>query len=192
MKRLRSDLKTFDYQMYFREEGKAEKELGSQLSRSFKLFFRGVDDKKIPYPDNKEIRRDLTNVRERGGFFVGFPEDIPRGHLLTERDLTYYVQQYSKTGLRGPLNLYRNSKDNAKFESQFANRKIGIPALMITAEHDHTLRPEFTIDMEDRIFNLDRCDLKRCNHWVHIERHDEVNNALIGWLDKLHKRQSKL
>lgn len=185
-------MKTFDYQIYFREEGKAEKEFEGQISKSFKLFFRGFDDENLLHPDGTKVRSSTRNVRERGGFFVGFPEDIPQGHLLTDEDLNYYVQQYTKTGFRGPLNLYRNSKDNRKWEEKLADRKIGIPALMITASHDVTLRPEFTLGMEDRIFNLDRCDLQHCNHWVHIERPEEVNNALIGWLDKYHKQQSKL
>lgn len=191
-KRLASNIQVFDYQKYFRQEGIAEKELEGDLIRVFKLFYRGVNDVPVSYPDGKKADLNLTNVTKRGGVMVGYPQDIPRGKLLSEVDLAYYVKQFQKSGFRGPLNWYRNTNENISWQSKLANRKIFIPSLMITASDDVALRPEFSLGMEDRIPNLERVDLKDCSHWAHIEKADEVNDALIHWLDKIHKRQSKL
>nr|XP_039261424.1 bifunctional epoxide hydrolase 2-like [Styela clava] len=180
----------FDYQMYFQEPGVAEKELESDIPRSFKLFFLGVNDH-IPFTDEKSIAADSTNVTKRGGIFVGFLKDVAIGKLLNEDDLAYYVQQYKKTGFRGPLSWYRNHEENFKWMMQYPDRKVLVPSLMITASHDFVLKPEFSLGMEDRIPNLSRVALQNCSHWATVDKPDEVNNAVIAWLDGIHKSSEK-
>ncbi|XP_039261129.1 bifunctional epoxide hydrolase 2-like [Styela clava] len=191
-KRIQAKPETFDYQMYFQAPGVAEKEFESDIPRTFKIFFRGVKDVPIPFPDGKPFPRDTTNVTKRGGMFVGYPEDVAIGKLINEEDLAYYSQQYKKTGFRGPLNWYRNHKESMGWQMQYANRKVVVPSLMITASHDFVLKPEFSLGMEDRIPDLSRVALENCSHWATVEKHDEVNDAIISWLDKIHKSKAKL
>uniref|UniRef100_A0A8C4RRN3 Epoxide hydrolase 2, cytoplasmic n=1 Tax=Erpetoichthys calabaricus TaxID=27687 RepID=A0A8C4RRN3_ERPCA len=104
MERLRA-LPIFDYQLYFQEPGVAEAELEEDLRRTFKIMFRG----------HRDMVRNLCPVCVdfiAGGLLVGLPEDIPRSSILSESALQVYVEQYEKSGFRGPLNWYRNVRRN--------------------------------------------------------------------------------
>uniref|UniRef100_A0A8I3NU44 Bifunctional epoxide hydrolase 2 n=2 Tax=Canis lupus familiaris TaxID=9615 RepID=A0A8I3NU44_CANLF len=130
----------FDYQLYFQEPGVAEAELEQNLSRTFKSFFRASDGK--PF-------LNVGRVRERGGLLVKTPEEPSLSSIVTEEDIQFYVQQFQKSGFRGPLNWYRNVETNWRWGCKGVGRKILIPALMVTAEKDKVLVPEMSKHMED-------------------------------------------
>ncbi|XP_060790521.1 bifunctional epoxide hydrolase 2 isoform X2 [Neoarius graeffei] len=96
----------FEYQIYFQETGVAEAELEKDLERTFKLLFTAS------YETDTHPQVETTGIIKRGGLFVGLPEVVPRSAILTEAELQYYIQQYRKSGFRGPLNLYRNVEKN--------------------------------------------------------------------------------
>uniref|UniRef100_A0A8C5MM50 Epoxide hydrolase 2 n=1 Tax=Leptobrachium leishanense TaxID=445787 RepID=A0A8C5MM50_9ANUR len=171
----------FDYQIYFQEPGVAESELEGNPERTFKLFFQSSgDQKKIP----GGLR--TKGVRERGGLFVGAPEDPPMSKMLTESDLRFYVTQFKKSGFRGPLNWYRNMDRNWEWAVTAHNWKILVPALMVTAEKDPVLLPVMTKGMEDLIPNLSRGHVDACGHWTQMERPAVLNEILIKWLGEVH------
>uniref|UniRef100_A0A671F379 AB hydrolase-1 domain-containing protein n=1 Tax=Rhinolophus ferrumequinum TaxID=59479 RepID=A0A671F379_RHIFE len=162
----------FDYQLYFQEPGVAEAELEQNLNRTFKAFFRASD----------EVFLSTKNVREAGGLLVRTPENPSPSKLLTEEDIQFYVQQFKKSGFRGPLNWYRNIDKNWKWSCKSVGRKILIPALMVVAEKDKVLLPEMTKHMEDWIPNLKRGYIKDCGHWTQMEKPNELNQILTEWL----------
>ncbi|KAG9330180.1 hypothetical protein JZ751_027001 [Albula glossodonta] len=84
----------FNYQIYFQDPGVAEAEMEKDLERIFKIMFTGSAD------SDKGLLINTENVCERGGLFVGLPDDVPRSSMLSESALQYYVQQYSKSGFR--------------------------------------------------------------------------------------------
>ncbi|XP_006884985.1 PREDICTED: bifunctional epoxide hydrolase 2 [Elephantulus edwardii] len=149
----------FDYQLYFQEPGVAEAELEKNMTRTFKCFFR------------------------RGGLLVRFPDEPSLSSMITEEEIQYYVQQFKKTGFRGPLNWYRNMDRNWKWGCKAVGRKILIPALMVTAEKDKVLVPEMSKHMEDWIPHLKRGHIKNCGHWTQMDKPAEVNQILIEWLN---------
>ncbi|XP_040821920.1 bifunctional epoxide hydrolase 2 isoform X2 [Ochotona curzoniae] len=163
----------FDYQLYFQEPGVAEAELEQNLSRTFKSFFRASEEGFLA----------VNKVRERGGLFVGTPENPSLSRIVTEEDIQFYVQQFQKSGFRGPLNWYRNIDRNWQWGCQGAGRKILIPALMVTAEKDPVLVPQMSKHMEEWIPHLKRGHIKDCGHWTQMEKPSEVNQILIEWLD---------
>lgn len=110
------------------------------------------------------------------------PENPSLSKLMTEEDIQFYVQQFKKSGFRGPLNWYRNIDKNWKWSCKSVGRKILIPALMVVAEKDRVLLPEMTKHMEDWIPNLKRGYIKDCGHWTQIEKPNEVNQILTEWL----------
>ncbi|GAB5570333.1 bifunctional epoxide hydrolase 2 isoform X2 [Prionailurus iriomotensis] len=152
----------FDYQLYFQEPGVAEAELEQNLSRTFKSFFRASDER---------------------GLFVRTPEEPSLSHIVTEEDIQFYVQQFKKSGFRGPLNWYRNVDVNWKWGCTGLGRKILIPALMVTAEKDVVLTPEMSKHMEDWIPYLKRGHIMDCGHWTQMEKPTELNRILIEWLE---------
>ncbi|XP_036279678.1 bifunctional epoxide hydrolase 2 isoform X1 [Pipistrellus kuhlii] len=163
----------FSYQLYFQEPGVAEAELEEDLYRTFKLFFRA----------NDEMELKTYNVCENGGLFVKSPKEPSLSRLVTEEDIRFYVQQFKKSGFRGPLNWYRNLDRNWKWGCQATGRKILIPALMVTAEKDRVLAPKMSKHMEDWIPHLKRGHIKDCGHWTQIEKPAELNQILVQWLE---------
>ncbi|KAA8579457.1 hypothetical protein FQN60_006550, partial [Etheostoma spectabile] len=138
--------------------GVAEAELEKDLERTFKIFFFS------------------------SGLFVGLPEQIPRGRMLTEADLQYYVSQYKERGFRRPLNWYRNGEANWRWMCSRPTGKLLMPALMVTAGKDQVLLPAFSKGMEDLIPNLSRGHIEECGHWTQMDKPAETNRILVPWL----------
>ncbi|KAJ8333326.1 hypothetical protein SKAU_G00422220 [Synaphobranchus kaupii] len=172
----------FNYQLYFQTPGVAEAELEKDLARTLKLMMRGIAD------SDKGLAISTTDVCERGGLFVGLPDDVPRSSILSEEALQYYVKQYNKSGFRGPLNWYRNVERNWKWMCSRPRGKIWIPALMVTAGKDSILLPKFTTGMEKMVPNLTRGHIEECGHWTQMERPTELNKILLSWLKDVHEK----
>ncbi|XP_025249556.1 bifunctional epoxide hydrolase 2 isoform X1 [Theropithecus gelada] len=163
----------FDYQLYFQEPGVAEAELEQNLSRTFKSLFRASDESVL----------SMHKVCEMGGLFVRTPEEPSLSRMVTEEEIQFYVQQFKKSGFRGPLNWYRNMERNWKWACKSLGRKILIPALMVTAEKDFVLVPQMSKHMEDWIPHLKRGHIEDCGHWTQMDKPAEVNQILIKWLE---------
>ncbi|XP_006153287.1 bifunctional epoxide hydrolase 2 [Tupaia chinensis] len=163
----------FSYQLYFQEPGVAEAELERNLSRTFKSFFRA----------NDEGFMSTSRILEKGGLLVGTPEEPNLSRMVTEEEIQFYVQQFKKSGFRGPLNWYRNIERNWKWGCKGMGRKILIPALMVTAEKDQVLVPQLSKHMEDWIPHLKRGHIKDCGHWTQIDKPTELNQILTEWLE---------
>lgn len=163
----------FNYQLYFQEPGVAEAELEKNMSRTFKSFFRASDEMGF---------LTVEKATEMGGILVNTPEDPRLSKITTEEEIDFYVQQFKKSGFRGPLNWYRNTERNWKWNCKGLGRKILVPALMVTAEKDIVLRPEMSKNMEEWIPFLKRGHIEDCGHWTQIEKPAEVNQILIKWL----------
>ncbi|XP_075411818.1 bifunctional epoxide hydrolase 2 isoform X2 [Tenrec ecaudatus] len=167
----------FAYQLYFQEPGVAEAELEKNLPRTFKSLFRRRHDQM----GAKSIGTMSKGYKE--GILGQFPEEPSLSTMVTEEDILFYVQQFKKSGFRGPLNWYRNIDRNWRWGCKGAERKILIPALMVTAENDPVLLPEMSKHMENWIPHLKRGHIKDCGHWTQMDRPAELNQILIEWLD---------
>ncbi|EHB14253.1 Epoxide hydrolase 2 [Heterocephalus glaber] len=181
----------FDYQLYFQEPGVAEAELEQNLSRTFKSFFRASDEGFLAVHKVTEMGKRCSQERGAsramasawGGLFVQSPEDPGLSKMVTEEEIQFYVQQFKKSGFRGPLNWYRNMERNWTWACRSVSRKILIAALMVTAEKDFVLIPEMSKHMENWIPHLKRGHIKNCGHWTQMEKPTEVNQILIDWLE---------
>jgi soluble epoxide hydrolase/lipid-phosphate phosphatase len=83
---------TFTYQIAFADP-QTERDIAgpAELSRFFRAIHRGMGDGGPDFRVTKDFLETLG--------------DWPRGKLLTERDLEYYVEQYSRNGMHGPCIL---------------------------------------------------------------------------------------
>uniref|UniRef100_A0AAR2LDD0 AB hydrolase-1 domain-containing protein n=1 Tax=Pygocentrus nattereri TaxID=42514 RepID=A0AAR2LDD0_PYGNA len=173
----------FEYQLYFQEPGVAEAELEKNLARTFKLLFTTSHYLFFLWVI-------VFFLFLSGGLFVGLPEEVPRSSMLSEEALQYYVQQYTKSGFRGPLSWYRNVERNWRWLCSRPRGKILMPALMVTAGQDIVLLPSFSTGMEQMIPNLTRAHIEDCGHWTQMERPAELNKILIPWLKETHEKAS--
>uniref|UniRef100_A0A8C8AZZ6 Epoxide hydrolase 2 n=1 Tax=Otus sunia TaxID=257818 RepID=A0A8C8AZZ6_9STRI len=171
----------FDYQFYFQEPGVAEAELEKDIARTLKVLIRST---------RQEVGMGLRVVPaslgvQRWGLLVGFPENPPASLILHGPELQYYIQRFQKSGFNGPLNWYRNMRPNWHWALTAKDRKITMPALMVTAGKDVVLHPNMSSGMEEWIPQLRREHLEECGHWTQMERPAALNRILVEWLEGL-------
>eukprot|EP01098_Paradermamoeba_levis_P006349 TRINITY_DN2632_c0_g1_i1.p1 TRINITY_DN2632_c0_g1~~TRINITY_DN2632_c0_g1_i1.p1 ORF type:complete len:365 (-),score=89.10 TRINITY_DN2632_c0_g1_i1:55-1107(-) len=181
---LKSNPRQFDYQLYFQEKGVAEKEMSQNSSYLIKCMHRGAS------PNDKVVFSrpvSTSNVRERGGMLVGYPEDskLKRSEMMTAEDLDYYAKNFDRSGFEGGMNWYRNIERNWEW-SKKANfqGKISVPCLMVTAGRDGVLKPEMSAHMELFIENLQRGHVELSGHFIQEEHPKQINEFLVAWLHK--------
>uniref|UniRef100_A0A8D0EWG8 Epoxide hydrolase 2 n=1 Tax=Strix occidentalis caurina TaxID=311401 RepID=A0A8D0EWG8_STROC len=165
----------FDYQFYFQQPGVAEAELEKDIGRTLKVLIRST---------RQEVGMGAVPLFA-GGLLVGFPENPPDSLILHGHELQYYIQRFQKSGFSGPLNWYRNMRPNWHWALTAKDRKIMMPALMVTAGKDVVLHPSMSRGMEEWIPQLRREHLEECGHWTQMERPAALNRILVEWLEGL-------
>jgi soluble epoxide hydrolase/lipid-phosphate phosphatase len=107
--------------------------------------------------------------------------------FVTHEVLKVYADAFSKGGLTGPINYYRNFDRNWETTAHLARRKVTMPALMVCAENDPILTPHLAEGMESDVPNLTTRLVRDCGHWTQQERPEEVNKLLLEFLSDLGK-----
>jgi pimeloyl-ACP methyl ester carboxylesterase len=173
----------FFYQVYFQKEGVAEAELEQNIRLSLrKIYFSISGD--APSLDSWVNRPATATMLEE---FVD-PSVFP--DWLTEKDLDYFVKNFTAGGFRGPLNRYRNSEKDFLDLPLMGVARIKQPSCFIAGSKDlvRSFVPE-----KDGYANVDElCDdmrisriIEGAGHWVQQETPEEVNNALLEFLNTL-------
>lgn len=173
----------FFYQAYFQKEGVAEAEAEKDIRGFLRKFYYAIsgDAPDGTWPNNKPA--DATLLQ-------GLVDPDPFPAWLSPADLDYYVGEFETSGLRGPINRYRNHERDFEYLQQFRGRKIEQPALFIGGSRDLVLtmfgRVDFVPMMRAEIPDLRGHDvLEGCGHWTQQERSHEVNQRLLTWLKGL-------
>jgi epoxide hydrolase A/B len=104
--------------------------------------------------------------------------------LLSEDDVEQYVAAFSRTGFRGGINWYRNIDNNALVHPAVGVQPLDLPCLMLMADRDPALRPEFAADMPERCSNLEMHLIEKAGHWVQREQAAVFNAHLGSWLSR--------
>ncbi|WP_353229778.1 alpha/beta hydrolase [Novosphingobium sp.] len=172
----------FFYQEYFQQPGRAEAELEPDLRRFLTLFLTSIGgeapaDAWAPKPVDALLLDGLP-----------MPPALPA--WLTEADLDFYAAEFGGSGLRGPLNRYRNHEADFAWLSQFAGRTLDAPALYIGGTRDpaSTLFGQITDPvamMRHFAPGVEGHMLDGCGHWTQQERPEEVTRLLLDWLGRL-------
>ncbi len=166
----------FFYQLYFQEPGVAEAELERDLRDALGKFMAmgGGETDLASLPQKQEGDDLLTGL--------AFPDPLPK--WLTQADLEFYTNEFKASGMRGPLNYYRNhdltweltegAPDNIHQPSMFvAGEKDGV--ILMAAEALQAL-PERCTDL--RLNEL----IPGIGHWTQQEAPDQVNDAMLRFL----------
>jgi pimeloyl-ACP methyl ester carboxylesterase len=107
---------------------------------------------------------------------------------LTEDDLDFLVEEYTRAGFTGGLNYYRNMDRNWALTPFLNGAKIMQPTIFIAGDRDPVI--EFTRGayehLAENIPNLKKnVLLPGVGHWTQQERPDDVNRLLIEFLRAL-------
>ena len=119
-----------------------------------------------------------------GVLFDKLPEIGP-SPLLSKEEVDYYVQQYARNGMHGPLNWYRTGELNFKDEGELAEKfiqgfKFHIPTLFVAGKKDAALPPSMSKGMENFFDGLRKEEVD-AGHWALWEKPKEINAILGDW-----------
>ncbi len=105
--------------------------------------------------------------------------------FLSQEEFQVYLDAFRKGGMSGPLNFYRNIDRNWETTSDLADRAVECPCLVVLADKDPVLRPEFAEGMERWLPRLRKEIISDCGHWTQQEKPEEVNRLLLDFLSDL-------
>jgi pimeloyl-ACP methyl ester carboxylesterase len=170
---VKGPLPQFGYQIHL-ASGEVEKIVNSE--ETIRQFLKGIYGASGP---NREAIFDPVK-----GVIAEHLPKLGESRILNGKALDYYVQEYSRNGIHGPLNWYRTRKANWEDEVALLGDRniISIPTLFIQATYDSVLKPEMAKAMERFLPNLTRGEVK-ATHWVLAQKPDETNAILKNWLE---------
>ena len=172
------------YPMYFQEPGVAEVELTRNVRTSILRFLYGASG---DVPASARWQPVIPNSQGNILDQLALPTDLPA--WLTEADLDYYTAEFTRTGFTGGLNWYRNMDRNWELLAAYSGAPITQPTLFLWGDSDPSLALP-GIDkrierMEQVVPNVHKTLLPGCGHWVQQERAQEVNAAILAFLQSL-------
>lgn len=172
----------FYYQIYFQREGVSEAIAQADVAgfiRRFYYWLSGdISDKELPTEINPNIDF-LAQLFDPGE--EGLPDWLKGEHYHN------LVDEFTRSGFRGPINRYRNYHADFAFLDQFKTRKIHQPSLYIGGEKDIVLKLLGDVNpgdfMAGTVTGLRGCHiLNNCGHWTQQEAPERVSTLLVQWL----------
>jgi pimeloyl-ACP methyl ester carboxylesterase len=136
----------------------------------------------------QDVRRTLTTSRVWSARWVDEEETAPTEppQWRSEEELGVYVEAFERTGFTGGLNWYRNIDRNWELTADVAERRVEQPALFLTGERDPVRGFMPAEAMRGWLTDL-RAEIvvPGAGHWVQQERPEEVNAALLEFLEQV-------
>jgi pimeloyl-ACP methyl ester carboxylesterase len=176
----------FFYMIYFQTPGVADAELAADPARTMRRMLAGLR------PDEfSEEERTALAVKGDAGFLDRLPEPKGLPGWLPQSDLDHYVETFARTGFTGGLNWYRNLDRNWELTERIAGAHVACPSMFIAGAADPVLT--FSSPEPGLVFLDDHRSsliLAGAGHWIQQERPDEVNAALISFLDDVTERKA--
>jgi pimeloyl-ACP methyl ester carboxylesterase len=169
----------FFYQLYFQEPGVAEAELEADVRTSLRKFYHMASAQMdvsvlAAKPADADLLSDL-------------PDPDRMGPWLSEDDLQFYVDEFTRSTFRGPLNYYRNHNLTWELTAGVPSQ-ISQPAMFVAGDKDGVIvmaaqalqaMPEHVTDL--RINEL----IPNVGHWTQQEAPDAVNDHMLSFLRSL-------
>ncbi len=166
------------YQLFL-QTPEAEAALGRDLRRTFRSQLYALSGDRPP--------------SAAGGFPAGM---VPRNRVsltdppslppwVTESDIDVYVDEFMRSGFRGPLGWYRNLDRSWELLAPFAGMTVTIPALYMAGDRDFVAEvySRFITEQTALVPKLrPPIMLPGCGHWTEQERASEVSAAMIDFL----------
>jgi pimeloyl-ACP methyl ester carboxylesterase len=173
---------SFFYMLYFQEPGVAEAELDADIRRSLRLLYVNASGDVSP-------ARGFLGKPKGSKLLDGMidPQALPA--WLTEHDLDIFTAELERSGFRGPLNRYRNMDRDWEELADLRDAKVTVPALFLTGDKDiatHLAGADAIDQMRARVPDLREVRIiPGAGHWVQQEKPEEVNAALLTFLEGL-------
>jgi pimeloyl-ACP methyl ester carboxylesterase len=165
------------YIVFFQKPGPADAILGANPGKTLRFFYRKpamTIDEFDRLPADRRNLALVTALQTDESQWAGNPVHTPEEH-------EHFTTIFSRTGFTGGINWYRNFTRNWQIMENIPQR-VDCPALMVMADNDVVLRPSLADGMENFVPDLKKHLIRDCGHWTQSEKPDELNAAMIGWL----------
>lgn len=171
----------FFYQLYFQEPGVAEAEFEKDIRTALRKFlYLGAGEADLSGLTGKVPNDDLLTSLPN-------PASLPK--WLTESDLDFYTGEFTRSGMRGPLNYYRNH-DLTWELTKGAPEQIRQPAMFVAGERDGVvvMAADALKKMPERVTDL-RINrlIPGIGHWTQQEAPSIVNEEMLNFLKMVSK-----
>lgn len=163
------------YLVQWQEPGKAEADLGKNI----KLWYEKLYTYRSP---------QLLMANAEGSVVDNMqaPDAIPS--WISEKDIQYYVDSFSKTGFTPALNYYRNMNRTWELCAPWAGKGVSVPALVIIGDEDLTIgsakpyleSPLFKAHIPNGEYKI----LPGVGHFLQEEASQTINESIIQYLKK--------
>lgn len=170
-----------NYQAYFQTD-EAEAAIDADIAtfvRRFAYTLSGDNPVRhdLSIPEGVELLDCLTDT-----------DDLPP--WLTAEDLTFYTDEFTRTGIRGGLNWYRSSALNHELDAPWHGAPLSSRALFIGGDRDVVVNwpgmRDYIGIMQMVVPNLTKAViLEGCGHWTQQERPEDVNALLLEFIRQL-------
>ncbi len=168
------------YVSYFQRPGQAESEIDPDVRGWLRGFYLALAGETDPPAWESGVFTIPAGARMRDRFPTG---ELPS--WLTGADLDIAAASFTRSGLAGPLNRYRNMDRDWEDLAAFEAKPLTQPSIYIAGDRDAS-----TVWLADAIKaypnTLPELSgahlLDGAGHWIQQERPDEVNELLVNWL----------
>jgi pimeloyl-ACP methyl ester carboxylesterase len=173
----------FWYIRYFQEPGVAEAEMEADVRKTLLATYYTISGSS---PDGSWMAQ-LEHPKSSGYVDAMItPDSLP--DWLSEEELEYHVAQLQKSGLRGPLNWYRNIPVMNDVTPELNTKKISQPAAFVAGAQDDVLKyiPDtpWTELMKDWFEDLRfQTFIEGAGHWVQVEKPAETTREILRFLE---------
>ncbi|ANH83808.1 hypothetical protein A8C56_08965 [Niabella ginsenosidivorans] len=165
----------------FERKGIVEAEFEKKPEGFFKGFFYGLSGNA---PEGT-IEKLYTKTTPDDRLLTSLPTTDALPAWLSQPDLDYYVNAYKKTGMSSALGFYRNTDADYPRLKEVYKKDIQQPVLFIGGAKEAAVRFGSTEPMKQVLPNLRKIILlEGCGHWIQQERPQELNTALIRFLNQ--------
>ncbi len=156
----------FYFVHFNRQPGVADAVLNDNTVRFLRNLYRKNEPLKAPRPGMAMINRARAEAP------LGEP-------VMSDSELAVFVSAFERTGFNASINWYRNLDRNWHLLAE-VDPVIQQPALMIYGDRDVIPRSE---NLTKFVPAVETVSLD-CGHWIQQETPDEVNQAIVSWLDR--------
>ncbi len=171
-------LPNFGYQAQFDGTEVDEGVVGREKIRAFLSIMFGARrrDGQVVFDVAKGVRVDKLE-----------PKEIGETPLLSREEMEFYVDEYVRNGIRGPLSWYKTGRVNYDEERKLiedGKTRVTVPALMVVAKRDSALPPIMAAGMGQHCDSLVTKQVD-ATHWALWEAPAETNKHIGEFLDGL-------
>jgi len=175
------------YTHYFSELGVAEKEFEQNISATLRAIYWAASGQAGPRNDPR-TPNPFGMVAKGQGLLTSLPIPDELPPWLTQYDMDSFVLSFKTSGFRGGLNYYRNLDRNWALQAALEGKNVEVPALYLVGERDTGLAipgmDRIIEAMPDIVPNLRATKIiPAAGHWLQQEAPQEVNKALIEFLE---------